>query len=93
MPNGDGSHFLAPRPLSRLEMAESNLSNTIDLVLALHALLVAKGLSTHEEIDKMCHIVADARPKLGKEFTVEEGIKAIVVAFRIETGGQSGKQL
>jgi len=86
MSGGDSFRIPIPRPPSRLEMLEVNLSNTIDLMLALHALLVAKGLSSHEEIDRMVHLVADARPKLGKEFTIEEGIKAIVVAFRIEGG-------
>lgn len=88
MPNGNHSQPFLPRPPSRLERAETNLSHTIDLVLALHALLVTKGLSTHDEIARMVKIVADARPKLGKEFTVEEGIKAIVAAFRIEGQGE-----
>lgn len=78
---------LFPQP-SRLDKLESSLSSTIDLVLALHAILVAKGLATHEEIDRMAGIVKDARPKLSGEFSVEEGIKAIVVAFRIEGGGK-----
>jgi len=86
MPNGNGFRIPVPRPPSRLEILESNLHNTIDLVLALHAILMVKNIATHEEIDKMAKIVGDARPKLGKEFTIEEGIKAIVVAFRIEGG-------
>lgn len=90
MPNGDHRRpFPLPRPPSRLEIVESNLHQTINLLLALHATLMAKGLSTHEEIDKMARIVEDARPKLGKEFTIEEGIKAIITAWRIETGGIS----
>ncbi len=84
--NGDGKYLL-PRPPSRLEKLEGTLSSVIDMVLALHALGMAKGLFTHEELVKMTELVSKARPKL-KEFTIDEGIKAIVAAWRIETGGE-----
>lgn len=88
---GDDHNFPLIRPPSRLEQVEMNLKSAIDILLALHALLVAKGLSSHQEIEKMTQIVADARPKLSKEFTVEQGIKAIIAAFRIEGSGDKGK--
>lgn len=76
------------RPPSRLEKLENAQKQSIDMILGLHALCMAKGLFTHEELDKMVKLVSEARPKL-QEFSVAEGIKAIVAAFRIE-GGSSG---
>lgn len=92
MGNSRGERIPIPRQPSRLEQLEASLNNTIDVVLAMHALNVAKGQYTHEELDRMVGIVSNVRPKLGSTFTVEGGIKAIVAAFRIETsGGKGGK--
>ena len=84
MSNG---HMQFGKQPSRQEKAETSLSNTIDIVLAMHALNVAKGQYTHEELDRMVGIVSKVRPKLGEVFTVEQGIKAIIASFRIETSG------
>ena len=92
MSNGRRSGIPIPRMPSRLEKLETSLHNTINIVLAMHALNVARGQYTHDELDKMVGIVSKVRPQLSEVFTVEDGIKAIVAAFRIETsGGESGK--
>ena len=80
--------FPMPRQPSRLDKAEYNLNSTINIVLAVHALSIAKGLWTHEDVSKMTDIVAKVRPKMSETFTVEQAIKAIVAAFRIETQGE-----
>ena len=85
---GNGDHIPFIRPPSRQEKLEISLGNTINIVLALHALNVARGQYTHEELDRMIGIVEKVRPKLSEAFTVEQGIKAIVAAFRIETQGE-----
>jgi len=84
MPNGDDHRYLLPRPPTRLEKLEQTVGNVIDMVLALHALSMAKGTFTHEELVRMTEIVARVRPKISETFTVEEGLKAIMAAFRIE---------
>lgn len=84
MPNGDDHRYLLPRPPSRLEKLERTVGSLIDMVLAMHALNNEKGTYTHDELSKMCDIVAKVRPKMSETFTVEEGIKAIRTAFRIE---------
>lgn len=84
MSNGD-RHLHFERQPSRLDNLEASLGSAINILLAMHALNVAKGQYTHEELDKMVGIVSKVRPKLSEAFTIEEGIKAIVAAFRIET--------
>lgn len=86
MPNGNHRTPYI-RPPSRLDKLEQTVSSALDIILALHALNVVKGTFTHEELNKMVGIVAKARPKLSGTFTVEEGIKAIMAAFRIEGQG------
>ena len=49
---------------------------------------MAKGLWTHEDISRMTDTVAEVRPEMNETFTVEQGIRAIVAAFRIETRGE-----
>ena len=76
-------------PPSRLDRIEITLSSLADITLAMHALNIAKGQYTHEELKKMIEIVSKARPKLGGSFTFEEGLKAIMAAFRIEIQRES----
>lgn len=76
-------------PPSRLDRLESTLASLADITLAMHTLHIAKGQYTHEELIKMVGIVSEARPKVGKTFTIEEGLKAIIAAFRIEIQGES----
>lgn len=93
MPNNRDDHgYQLPRLPSRLEKLEQTVSSALDMILALHALNMVKGTFTHEELDKMIGIVAEARPKLSKTFTVEEGLKAIQAAFRIEIRSDKPKE-
>jgi len=78
-----------PRQPSRLDKAECNLNSTINIVLAVHALGIAKGLWTHEDVSKMTDIVAKVRPKMSEVFTVEQAIRRDlpVVVFPIDGPG------
>jgi len=80
----NGRYSMFDRKPSRLEKAELRLSELIDIMFGIHALLIAKGLVTFEETSKMVDLVRHARVKLGKDFTVEEGLKAIIAQWRIE---------
>lgn len=81
----DGQHEIQPiRQPTRLEKAESALSNLIDFNLAIAAMCMERGTFTHEELFKMESIIKDARRQLGSAFTIEEGMKAVRAAFRIE---------
>ena len=72
------------RPPTPLEKLQAVMSTTSDMVLAIHALNLVKGTYTNDELSKMMDIVAKVRPKMSETFTVEEGLKAIMAAFRIE---------
>lgn len=90
MSDGDRG-FLLPRLPSRLDKAETALSQLIDFTLALSAMCMERNVFTSEELFRMEAVIKDARRKLGKDFTMEEGIKAVRVAFRIETRGKEKK--
>jgi len=70
---------------NRIEKTEAALTQLIDFVLSIHALLQEKGYYTHEEVNRMERVMADGRRRLGKSFNIEEGIKAIRAAYRLET--------
>ena len=72
------------RPPTPLEKLQVTMGKVIDMVLAIHALNLVKGTYTNDELSKMMDIVAKVRPKMSETFTVEEGLKAIMAAFRIE---------
>lgn len=84
MPNGDHSRSPFVRPPTPLEKLQMTVGKIIDMVLAIHALNLVKGTYTHAELSKMMDIVAKVRPKMSESFSVEEGLKAIMAAFRIE---------
>jgi len=68
-----------------LEKAQTALSQLIDFTLALSAMCMEREVFTADELFKMEAVMKDARKKLGKDFTMEEGIKAVRAAFRIES--------
>ncbi len=72
------------RPPTPLEKLQHTVGNVIDMILAIHALNLVKGTYTHAELTKMVDIVAKVRPKMGETFNIEEGLKAIMAAFKIE---------
>ena len=72
------------KPLTPLQKLQRTVTELIDFNLAVCALCMERGTFTHEELFKMERIIKDARGKLGSAFTIEEGMKAVRVAFRIE---------
>lgn len=68
-----------------LEKAQRALNALIDYTLALSAMCMERNVFTAEELFKMEAVMGEARRKLGKDFTMEEGIKAVRAAFRIES--------
>ena len=72
------------RPPTPLEKLQATMGKVIDMVLAIHALNLVKGTYSNDELLKMVDIVAKVRPKMSETFTVEEGLKAIMAAFKIE---------
>ena len=72
------------RQATPLEKAQLVLNELIDFTLALSAMCMERNVFTAEEMFKMEAVMKDARRKLGKDFTMEEGIKAVRAAFRIE---------
>ena len=79
------------RSPSRFEQAEATLAALIDGQFGLLALLIAKGLISWEEVERMEPIARDARRGLGLvRFSPTEMIKATVASFRI-TGLQEKK--
>ena len=89
MPNGD-HQFRIPRPPTPLQKLQGVVTELIDFNLAIAGMCIERGTFTHEELFRMESIIKDARRKLGKDFTFEEGMKAVRVAFRIE--GQRDKK-
>lgn len=77
------------RPPSPLEKLQGTVVELIDFTLAIAAMNMEKQMFTHEELFRMEAIIKDARRKLGSAFTIEEGMKAVRAAFRIE-GDKSG---
>lgn len=76
--------FQLPKEPSRLEKAEQALTQLIDFSLAVAAICMERGTFTHEQLMKMESIIKDARRKLGSNFSIEDGMKAVRAAFRIE---------
>lgn len=68
-------------PLQKLQVVVTEL---IDFNLAVAAMCMERGTFTHEELFRMERVIKDARRKLGTAFTIEEGMKAVRAAFRIE---------
>jgi hypothetical protein len=83
-PKDGGFNF---RQLSQTERDRATIASLVDIELAMYALLINKGLITPEDTQRMVKIVRGARAKLGNSFTFDEGLKAILATFRIETGG------
>ena len=67
-----------------LQKAQSALTALIDFNLALCAMCMERNVFTADELFKMESIVRDARRKLGKDFTMEDGMNAVRTAFHIE---------
>ena len=89
MPNGD--HIPLLRPPSPLQKLQAVTQELIDFTLAVAAMNIEAGTFNHEQLFKMEDIIRDARRKLGSAFTIEEGMKAVRAAFRIELGKEKSK--
>ena len=86
MYKGADHDFKLPVPKSgRLEKAKLGLKGIIDDFFGLYCLLLEKGIITHEEVVKMQRIAEDVRLRLGRNFTIEEGLKIIRTTYRLET--------
>lgn len=70
------------------EKLQEIVTELIDFNLAIAAMCMERGTFTHEELFRMEAVIKDARRKLGTAFTIEEGMKAVRAAFRIEGGKQ-----
>ena len=79
------------RQPSRLDKAETALTELIDFTLAVAAICTEHGLFDHDHLFKMESIIKDARRKLGGSFTIEEGMKAVRAAYRIELSKERGE--
>ena len=71
-------------PLTPLQKLQNTVAELIDFNLAVAAMCMERGTFTHEELFRMEKIIKDARRELGPAFTIEEGMKAVRAAFRIE---------
>lgn len=92
MSDGLGSFRGIPiRRPSRLDKAESTLIELVDFTLAIAAMNMEAGHFTHEDLFRMESIIKDARRKLGRAFTIEDGMKAVRAAFRIELDKREDK--
>ena len=79
------------RPPSPLQNLQGVVNQLVDFTLALAAMNIERGTFSHEQLFKMESIIKDARKKLGKDFTIEDGMKAVRAAFRIELQREKGK--
>lgn len=89
LPN-DGQGVVMPRlqtTKQRLERAEVALTQLIDFTMAIAAMNMVAGHFTLDQIIRMEKVVKEARRRIGKDFTFEEGMKAVVAAFKIEIQG------
>ena len=90
MSNGDDGRFVIKRE-TPLQKAQSALSALIDYTIALSAMCMEAGIFTSEQLFRMEDVIKDGRRKLGKDFTFEEGLKAVRAAFRIEIQSRKEK--
>ena len=84
---GHEEPFTIQGPLSknaRLKKAETSLTELIDFVLTEYAMLLEHGFFDHDQFARMNSILKEARRKLGADFTMAEGMKAIRMAYRLE---------
>lgn len=88
MPNG---HIPILGPPSKVDKLGGIVTQLIDFTLALAAMNIERGTFNQEQLFRMESIIKDARRKLGSAFTIEEGMKAVRAAFRIELGKEGGK--
>jgi len=89
MPNGDHRipFIRQPGPLQRLQ---GTVQELVDFTLAIAAMNMEAGTFNHEQLFRMEAIIKDARRKLGTAFTIEEGMKAVRAAYRIELNRGKG---
>ena len=91
MSNGDNERFLL-KPETPLQKATAALSGLIDYTIALSAMCIEAGIFDSEQLFRMEAIIRDGRRKLGKDFTFDEGLKAVRAAFRIEIQSRKEKK-
>ena len=72
------------RPLTPLQKVQGTLTELIDFNLAIAAMCMEKSVFTHEQLFRMEGIIKDARRRLGSTFTIEDGMAAVMAAFKIE---------
>lgn len=85
--NGNGRIPQLPNSV-RIGKAENALKQLIDMQLAMHALMMEKGLYIQEEFDRMHRVSQEGRSRLSKAgFGIEEGLAAIRASYRIELRG------
>lgn len=85
MSNGLGKGFSFPiREKSPLQKLQGVVVELIDFILAVAAMNLEKGNFSHEQLFRMEAIIKDVRRKMGASFTIEDGMKAVRTAFRLE---------
>lgn len=86
MPNGNDHRipFERMREPSPLQKLQGVVTELIDFTLAMAAISMERGTFSHEELFRMESVIKDARRKMGSIFTIEEGMKAVRAAFRLE---------